>query len=197
MSDADDDDALMGRYRLGDAEAFDRLYERHRGPLYRFILHQCGDRALVDELFQDVWTTVIEARDRYRPESHFRAWLFTLARNRVIDHYRRADHPAAAMFMSDEDLPEQAAHRTDEPHVRAESNAQAASVAGILADMPAGQREAFLLYEEGGLSIDEIARCTGVTFEGAKSRLRYAVARLRAGLAPWRERDERDFSQKR
>ena len=182
MQESATDDELMQRYCDGDAAAFDTLYERHRAPLYRFILHQCRDRSVVDELFQDVWMALIEARHRYRPEAYFRTWLFTLARNRVIDHYRRADHPAAVAILDEEHLPEPVASRSDEPHARAEANAQVSSIVSILTDMPAGQREAFLLYEEGGLSIEDIAAASGTTFEAAKSRLRYAIAKLRAGL---------------
>jgi len=196
MLESASDDALMQRYRDGDAAAFDSLYERHRGPLYRFVVRQCPERGLADDLFQDVWIGLVEARASYRPEGHFRTWLFTLARNRIVDHFRRADHPAAPVIMDEEELPQAVANRADEPHTRAESNAQLASIVRLLEDMPAGQRETFLLYEEGGLPIEEIARCTGVTFEAAKSRLRYAVAKLRAGLAHWRDRDERDATQR-
>ena len=75
------------------------------------------------------------------------------------------------------------ASRTEEPMVQAESRQQGAAILKVLEGLPAPQREAFLLYEEGGLSVDEIAQATGVSFEAAKSRLRYAVAKLREGLA--------------
>jgi RNA polymerase sigma factor (sigma-70 family) len=89
------------------------------------------------------------------------------------------------LFETDDDAPvmqNAAASRTEEPHVRAEASEQGAAILKLLEALPAPQREAFLLYEEGGLSVEEIAGATGVTFEAAKSRLRYAVAKLREGL---------------
>ena len=178
----DNDEALMLRYQAGDAAAFDRLYARHRGGVFRFILRQCKTRGHAEELFQDVWMNLIQASARYRVEAQFRTWLYTLARNRLIDYHRSATRPDAVLFDNDEDLPEPAASRVEEPHVRAEARQQGAEIVRLVEALPAAQREAFLLHEEGGLSIEDIAQATGVSFEAAKSRLRYAVAKLREGL---------------
>ena len=172
----------MLRYQAGDAAAFDRLYARHRGGLFRFILRQCKARSHAEELFQDVWMNLIQARERYRVEAQFRTWLYTLAHNRLIDYYRSASRPDAVLFDSDENLPETAASRVEEPHVQAAAREQGAEILRLVEALPAPQREAFLLHEEGGLSVEEIAAATGVSFEAAKSRLRYAVAKLREGL---------------
>ena len=64
------------------------LYARHRGGLYRFVLRQCGTRAVADDLFQDVWMNLITARSRYVPSAKFSTFLYQVARNRVIDHFR-------------------------------------------------------------------------------------------------------------
>ena len=178
----DNDEDLMLRYQAGDAAAFDRLYARHRGGLFRFILRQCKARSHAEELFQDVWMNLIQARERYRVEAQFRTWLYTLAHNRLIDYYRSAGRPDAVLFDSDENLPEPAASRVEEPHVQAAAREQGAEILRLVEALPAPQREAFLLHEEGGLSVEEIAAATGVSFEAAKSRLRYAVAKLREGL---------------
>jgi RNA polymerase sigma-70 factor (ECF subfamily) len=74
------------------------------------------------------------------------------------------------------------ASRVDEPMVRAESQQQATAILRAIEALPAPQREAFLLYEEGGFSIEEIAAATACSAETAKSRLRYAIAKLRAQL---------------
>ena len=79
----------------GDPDAFDDLYRRHKGPLYRYMLRQCGDRAAAEELFQDVWLNVIRARATYTVMSRFVTYLYRFAHNRLIDHYRRR-LPAAA-----------------------------------------------------------------------------------------------------
>lgn len=181
MDTADDsDEALMLAYQAGDMAAFDRLYERHRGSLYRFVLRQCRSPAHAEELFQDVWLNLIQARDRYRPDARFAAYLYTLARHRLTDHHRRAGR--FEQVVAADELPELAASRVDEPHVRHEAKEKGARILALLEKMPAAQREAFLLRVEGGLSLEEIAQVTGVGFETAKSRLRYALVVLRDGL---------------
>src|SRR4051812_977557 len=182
MDHEEPDEDLMLRYQAGDAAAFDQLYARHRGGLFRFILRQCRRQNHTEELFQEVWMSVIQARARYRVEAKFRTYLYTLAHNRIIDYYRAANRPDAVQFADEDFLPEALASRTEEPHVQVEAKEQGAHILRILEALPAPQREAFLLYEEGGLSVEEIAAATGVSFEAAKSRLRYAVAKLREGL---------------
>lgn len=188
------DEALMLRYAGGDMAAFEKLYARHRGGLFRFITRQCSDRGAAEELFQDVWSNLIQARERYRPEARFATWLYTLAHNRLVDWYRRHSKVVWVEFAGsghgggdDGDAaslePEFPATRTAQPEVRAESRQLAARLLELLQLLPPPQREAFLLHEEGGLSVEEIAAATGAAPETAKSRLRYAVARLRQGLA--------------
>src|SRR5258708_19461901 len=81
------DEELMLAYRGGDAAAFDTLYGRNKGRLYRFVLRSVKDRATGEELFQDVWIRVIEARERYTPQARFTTWLYTIAHNRLVDHW--------------------------------------------------------------------------------------------------------------
>jgi RNA polymerase sigma-70 factor (ECF subfamily) len=180
------DEHLMLRYRDGDAAAFDLLYERHRSGLYRFILRLCPNRGEADEIFQDVWMNLINARARYQPSAKFRTFLFQIARNRVIDIVRRSrddrtlsldeELGATGTTLADQ-LP--AAH-TLEPQAIAERGAAARELRAAIAGLPFVQREALLLHEEGGLSLDEIANLTGAQRETVKSRLRYALGRLRA-----------------
>ena len=191
------DEALMLRYAGGDAAAFERLYARHRGGLFRFISRQCSDRGAAEELFQDVWSSVIQARLRYRAEARFATWLYTLAHNRLIDWYRRNSKVVWVNFGEGNDEGEEesrnslhqepAAMRTAQPEVQAESRQLAARLLELLAILPPPQREAFLLHEEGGLNVEEIAVATGCAPETVKSRLRYAFAKLRLGLKEMRE----------
>src|SRR5919106_1935963 len=83
------DEELMLAYGEGDAGAFETLYRRHRGALYRFVLRAIKDRAAAEELFQEAWIRVIEARDRYAPTARFTTWLYTIAHNLLVDHWRR------------------------------------------------------------------------------------------------------------
>ncbi|MDR2881740.1 MAG: sigma-70 family RNA polymerase sigma factor [Azoarcus sp.] len=184
-TDSSDED-LMLQYAAGDAAAFDRLYTRHRGSLFRFIQRQFKERAQAEEIFQEVWMNLITSRERYTVAARFRTYLYTLAHNRMVDHFRR--HSGEPLWVdndSEEGLDVVAnlpASRLDEPHVRAISRQQGQYLLRLLEGLPSVQREAFLLAEEGGLSLGEIAEATGVSFETAKSRLRYAIAKLRAGL---------------
>ena len=87
-SAATSDEDLMLAYAVGDAAAFDALYARHKGGVYRYLLRQCRQGVAVDELFQDVWMNLIRARASYTPSAKFATYLYRLAHNRLIDHYR-------------------------------------------------------------------------------------------------------------
>lgn len=182
QDEADED--LMLRYRDGDAAAFEVLYARHKGPLFRYVRRQCSDPHAAEELFQDVWANLIRARRRYRVRARFTTYLYRIAHNRIVDWYasrgrRPGDNPGDGASDPVADLP---AGDADRPDTRADLDQQVARVQTLLAEMPREQREAFLLSQEGGLTAAEIARATGVGKEAAKSRLRYAIARLRRGL---------------
>jgi len=177
------DEALMLAYAAGDAAAFDRLYARHRGGVYRYLLRHCRQSALAEELFQDVWSNLIRARGTYAATAKFTTWLYRLAHNRWIDQVRADGHLKLVSGEEHEDLvAEIPATKSDEPHVRAEAKALGERLRAALAALPPLQRDAFLLQYEGGLSIAEIAQLTGSGAETIKSRLRYAIAKLRVEL---------------
>lgn len=173
----------MLKYRNGDAKAFDVLYARHRGALFRYCLRHCAGRSTAEETFQDVWMRVVGARERYEPRAKFSTWLYRIAHNRVIDRYR-ADNPGRFQALDDDDDPAHApiADTVTEPDRRLASQRQAARLREVIAALPAEQRDAFLLHEEAGLGLDAIAEVSGVGRETAKSRLRYAVSKLRTAL---------------
>ncbi len=182
------DEELMLRYRDGDASAFDALYGRHRAGLFRFILRQCPRRGEAEEIFQEVWMKLIEARSRYRVEARFSTYLYQIAVNRLIDRSRHKSN-APAVSLDDPDCPASLtiASAAGDPLRQAAAREECARLLAALAELPAEQREAFLLREEGGLSVGEIAEVTKVGPETAKSRLRYALQKLRQALG---ERDE-------
>lgn len=186
-TDADtSDEALMLGYRDGDAAGFDVLYARHKGGIYRYLLRQCRNAALAEELFQDVWMNLIRARARYTVQAKFATYLYRIAHNRLMDHFRRND--TATLSLDDESatiVAEPTAPRSAEPEASADAREQAGQLLALLEALPSKQREAFVLQQEGGMSVDEIAATTGVTRETAKSRLRYALAKLRAGMQAW------------
>jgi len=176
------DEELMLRYGSGDAGAFEALYRRHRGPLYRFLLRQVNNAATAEELFQDVWMRVIDSRGRYEARAKFSSWVYTIAHNRLMDFYRASGKAhLLGREESEEALDSLAA---DDPPADAllERKRAAERLLAALGALPEAQREAFLLQQEGELSLEEIAKATGVNRETAKSRLRYALAKLRASL---------------
>jgi len=186
-ADASDEELMLG-YRDGDAGAFDALYARHKGGLYRYLLRQCRDAAAAEELFQDVWMNLIRARAAYTVQAKFTTYLYRLAHNRLIDHYRRNSHVAMVSYEDEEseaitEFPDERERPQDEV---LDSKRRAERLQELIAELPEAQREAFLLQQEGGTSVEEIARATGVTRETAKSRLRYAMAKLRQGMREWR-----------
>jgi RNA polymerase sigma-70 factor (ECF subfamily) len=168
------DEDLMLAYQGGDARAFDTLYRRHRSRLFRFVLRNLKHRAAAEELYQEAWMRVIEARSRYAVQARFTTWLYTIAHNLMVDHWRRA---GLALVPLDE---ESVAACTPDTLRHVEGRAALARFAAALEGLPAAQREAFLLHEEAGLSVAEIAAVTGAGEETAKSRLRYALAKLKA-----------------
>lgn len=188
------DEALMLAYRDGDATAFELLYRRHRGRLYRYLLRQCGGAAAAEELFQDIWLKVVNARGDYVVSARFTTWLFRIARNRLVDHWRAAGRDPARSFASAEDGDDPLADEVaalpgpawEEPQAREEQRRLGAALLQQIEALPAPQREAFLLTQETDMTLEEIAALTGVSRETAKSRLRYALDKLRRELKAWR-----------
>ncbi|UCH48751.1 MAG: sigma-70 family RNA polymerase sigma factor [Betaproteobacteria bacterium] len=176
------DETLMIAYCNGDADAFAELYDRHRGALYRFIRRQCAG-AVADELFQDVWTRLIVARRQYQPSAKFSTYLYQVARNRLIDHYRSSGR--SPEDPRGDDPPDPPAAGGQQPENMAQTRQQASRLLSLIEALPVEQREAFLLHEEGGLTLVEIGEVTGVGRETVKSRLRYALASLRRGMEGW------------
>ena len=187
---------LMRAYAAGDVRSFDMLYTRHEKRLWRFVLRTVGNPATADELAQDVWLRVAQQAERYAPSAsradlppaRFTTWLFTIARNRVVDHLRasRPVHSLDGAGEDDEDAPSLAdtlaAPSGFGPVRRIETRQQAEQLLAAVQALPDDQREAFLLQAEADMSVADIAAATGVPFETAKSRLRYARSALRRAL---------------
>jgi RNA polymerase sigma-70 factor (ECF subfamily) len=176
------DEQLMLAYREGDAGAFEELYKRHKGPLFRFVLRSIRDRAIAEELYQEIWMRAIEARGRYEVQAKFTTWLFTIAHNRLVDHWRKRGLTLVSLDGEGAGPAEPAGAADYEPQRQLETKQGLARFARALEDQPPAQREAFLLHEEAGMSVAEIARATGTNEEAAKSRLRYALSKLKEAV---------------
>ena len=172
----------MLEYRDGAAAAFEALYSRHKAPLFRFVLRSVRERGQAEELHQDIWMRVIEARSRYEPQARFTTWLYTIAHNRLVDHWRRSG--LRVVSLDDEAAPvaEPEGHPGDNPERKTQARQGLERLAMAIAALPPAQREAFLLREESGLSVEEIAAATGTNPDAAKSRLRSAMAKLKQAL---------------
>ena len=173
-----DDTALMERYRTGDIAAFEALYRRHKDPLYRYLLRLCLHRDVADDVFQEAWSKIVNARDSYRPTARFRTFLFRVAHNCFIDYLRRNQRHEFPVKTD----PDQELSPEPDPETLTEQALQKRRLNRAMADLPQEQREAWLLYAEGGLGLDEIAEIAGVNRETAKSRIRYASRKLRDWL---------------
>ena len=196
------DDALMSAYAHGDAAAFEQLYARHQAGLYRFIRRLLGTAlaAQTDEVFQDTWLKVVHQRERWAPQgATFRTWLFTLAHHRVIDLLRRSGREVSVDAFEDEGSEPWQPDATAWQHWPAPAAAapQGEDLAFwrragekllfCLEQLPLAQRSAFLLHHDDGLALDEVARALEVGFETAKTRLRYAMSKLRTCMGAYLE----------
>ena len=186
MHSVDEDAELMLRYKEGDAAAFAALYAHHKGSLYRYLLRHTRNAGAAADLFQEVWSRLVAARSRYEPRAKFATFLFHIAHNCTVDFFRR-DLTSRAANDSDSSLPYLEVPEDQRPDKIAEFVEQQSALLAAIAALPPEQREAFLLHEETGLNIEEIARVTDVPTETAKSRLRYAVRKLKKTLSPMQE----------
>ena len=197
------DDALMSAYAAGDVSAFEQLYARHQAGLYRFVRRLLGPTlaAQADEVFQDTWLRVVHARATWQPQgASFRTWLFTMANNRVIDLWRRSGREVS-LDLDDESAPwepdggsawkQWPAPASSAPHSEELAFWRRAGerLLQCLDELPLPQRSTFLLHHDDGLPLDDVARALEVGFETTKTRLRYAMSKLRtcmgAYLAPF------------
>ena len=172
------DSALMLRFCDGDVQAFETLYRRHKDSTYRYLLRLSQNPETAEDVFQDVWGKIINARDSYRRTAKFTTFLYRVAHNCFIDHVRRNKRHAGATEFE----PELHADPGEQPDTITERELARERLLLALNTLPDEQRDTFLLHEEAGLSLDDIAKVTGTNREAAKSRLRYAVAKLRAAI---------------
>ena len=179
MTETPTDSSLMLRYKDGDVAAFETLYRRHNDSLYRYLLRCCLDRDAAEDVFQEVWGKIIKSRGSYRRTAKFTTFLYRVAHNCFIDHIRRNKRHLGKVDLD----PDQTANPSDEPDLAAEKGLARERLEIALVALPDEQRDVFLLHEEAGLTLDNIAHVTGVNRETAKSRLRYAMSKLKAAMS--------------
>ncbi|MBC7435454.1 MAG: sigma-70 family RNA polymerase sigma factor [Bdellovibrionales bacterium] len=186
------DDQLMLAYARGDAAAFDALYARHEGALFRFVRRLLGAAmaAQADEVFQDTWMRIVSARESFSPQgAAWRTWAFTIAHNAAMDRLRTSGREVS-LGLGHDDSGEDASDpmewlqgALDMAHPSTEDvafwRAAGQQLLQCLDELPEAQRAAFLLHHEDGASVEDLAQRLGLAFETAKSRLRYALQKLR------------------
>ena len=192
------DDELMLAYAQGDAAAFDELYARHEGALFRFVRRLLGASlaAQADEVFQDTWMRIVTARATFSPQgAAWRTWAFTIAHNVAMDRLRTSGREVSVQADGDgEDPMEWIAASIDMTHPSTEDvafwRAAGQQLLHCLDELPDAQRAAFLLHHEDGASVEDLAERLGLQFETAKSRLRYALQKLRGCMRRYLEQME-------
>jgi RNA polymerase sigma-70 factor, ECF subfamily len=170
--------SLMLAYAGGNIDAFSELYLKHKGPLFRFLIRQGIPHSRADELFQEIWLKVIKAKDNYQQQARFQTWLYRIARNHLIDDFRKQGKKLDQEF-TNETVDIEAV--TDiETHIDSERLKQ--QILNLVSTLPFEQRQAFILKHEIGLNDEDIGQVTGTNSETAKSRVRYAINQLRKHL---------------
>jgi RNA polymerase sigma-70 factor (ECF subfamily) len=183
------DEELLRRYSdVDDQLAFRALYIRYRIRLHRFIRRLSCDSHEAEEVFQETWLGVIRGKETNSPVARFRAYVFAIAHRRLADRWRRRKRLSS--LQPDIEIPCDPDEVADDLIVAPDEWTQHAQLQGALmnalANVPVPQREVFLMKAEADLSLEEIAKIMGITHEAAKSRLRYALVRLRAALRTWK-----------
>jgi len=191
----DSDESLMLRYRDGDVRAFEVLVTRHRKPIYNFILRFVRDSAQAEDVMQETFLRVIKGADAYERQAKFTTWLYTIARNLCVDASRRGKHRNAASLDapvnpgSDDsaaliDLVADGKAGVDREAIGREL---AVRIKQAVEALPDEQREIFLLREVSDLQFNEIAKIVGCPENTVKSRMRYALEKLREALEEYRD----------
>lgn len=180
------DETLMLSYRDGDLAAFAELYQRHSQGLYLFLAWRSPRREWVNDIMQDSWANLHQARERYQPAASFRTYLFQIARNRLIDLVRANEHLLLASDGGQDDWFDHVtdgAHDGLTPDGELERKQQTARLHAMIRMLPVDQREALVLQQFNGMSLEEIAELVAAPVETVKSRLRYAMRKLRQELS--------------
>ena len=184
------DEDLLAGFQAGDAEAFERLLRRHRGPLFSFLQRMVGDRQRAEDLTQEAFLRLVRAAGRWEARAKFKTWLYTVARNLCADQSRRdrfrrtdsLDAPAPGSEGDSLPLVERVASDGPLPDRAADSALVRPALERALSSLPGEQREVFLLREQAGLPFKEIASLLACNENTVKSRMRYALEGLRKHL---------------
>jgi len=174
------DEMLMQAYSENDKLAFDKLYERFRLPLYRYMHRQISvQEEVLNELYQDVWLKLVNNRKKYQVKASFKTYLYQIAINTIRDYFRR-ESVRKIMSNIDDDAEIKGGDLLPEEDLAQKQLMDKFRL--ILDELPQEQKDVFLLREEAGLTSVQIAKVMQTSVDTVKSRMRYAVSRLKEVL---------------
>ena len=183
-AEAAGDGDLLRAHAAGDPHAFARLYDRYDRPCFLFVRRMLGPAhgEAAEDLHQETWMSISRSAASFDPgKASFRTWLFTIARRKVWDHFRR--QRVTVLASADVDAAMSVPDEGPTPLEQAQSRELALKLVHAVESLPLAQRDVFVLFAHAGLSLEEISKVTGAGMETTKSRLRYARATLRLTLA--------------
>lgn len=177
MGSEDDLQVLMARYQQGDRNAATLLVRQLSPQLHRFFLVKTVSRRHADDLLQETWMRIHQVRHTYRPGQPVLPWLYAIARNIRVDHYRQAHRTESR---------EQSLEPGHDLAATPERSSQTPELAGLLATLPDSQREVIVMLKVSGMSLEEVARATSSSVGSVKQKAHRAYDTLRKGLAALR-----------
>jgi RNA polymerase sigma-70 factor (ECF subfamily) len=189
------DEALMLAYQKGEVRAFEILLTRHRRPIFNFILRFVGARDIAEDLLQETFLRVIKGAANYKRKAKFTTWLYTIARNLCVDQSRRQKHRRAQSLdapisrevdsggtlldvIADEQIPSDRKAVSQQLHK---------TLHRAIATLSEEQREVFLMREFLDMPFKQIAEVVGAEENTVKSRMRYALEKLRLELDDYKD----------
>jgi RNA polymerase sigma-70 factor (ECF subfamily) len=187
----------MVRYQRGDRQAFAELVERYHTPIYNFALRQLRNPSLAEDATQEVFLRLVLRAAEFKHEARLSTWLYTIARNHCVDEMRKLSYRRHASLDQPADPAEAAGPRLAEaladpsPSASVERSAVSAElslrIVAAVDELSDEQREVFLLRQLANLPFKDIAEITGAAENTVKSRMRYALERLKETLSEFEE----------
>jgi RNA polymerase sigma-70 factor (ECF subfamily) len=194
MSSDEADEDLMVLYQRGEVRAFELLLSRHRKPVFNFILRFVGDRETAEDLLQEAFMRVIKGAEAYKRQAKFTTWLYTIARNLCVDQTRRRKHRKHASLDAPIDTGDDSGTLLDViPSNEMASDRKSvnkqlhATMQRAVEGLSEEQREVFLMREFLDMPFKQIADVVGVPENTVKSRMRYALEKLRLELDEYKD----------
>jgi len=182
-----DDHKLMLKYsKTGNVAAFEILMKRYQHQIFGYLMQSCRNKDLAEDIYQETFFRVIKSAGKYKTNASFRTWIFKIARNLLIDeHRKKISRPSEITAFNEEtgkDFLFESASKSPDAEKEMQAREIREALAKALAELPAEQREMFLLRESGGLNFKEAAHIADCSLNTAKSRMRYAVLKIRKSL---------------